>query len=114
MFSSYLQKLGVLPAYLLQESWEQGGVLLDDLPHLLKLGLVPQELKGVDWKTRKHMRKLNTILGTLTVSGNGNAKSHEQLHILYWSNKGSHHPVLHESKMILQSHISIPSTTRHL
>lgn len=43
----YLQELRVFPAKLLQKSWKHGGVLLDSLPHVKKLGLSPQECKGV-------------------------------------------------------------------
>lgn len=44
---AYLQELRVLLAQLLQQSGQQVGVLLDGLPHVEKLGLVPQEGQGV-------------------------------------------------------------------
>lgn len=43
----YLQELGVLLAKLLEEGGQQGRVLLNHLPHVLELGLLPQELQGV-------------------------------------------------------------------
>lgn len=44
---SHLQKLRVLLAQLLEQSGQQRRVLLNHLPHVLELGLVPQELQGV-------------------------------------------------------------------
>lgn len=43
----YLQQLRVLPAELLQQSWEQGGVSLDGLSHVHELGLGSQERQRV-------------------------------------------------------------------
>ena len=43
----YLQQLGVLPADLLQQRGQQGGVLLDQLPHRVELWLVSEEAQGV-------------------------------------------------------------------
>lgn len=48
----YLQQLGVVPAELLQQGRQEGWVLLDDLPHLLELRLVPQELQRVPCRDR--------------------------------------------------------------
>lgn len=47
MLVLYLQQLWVVSSQLLQQSWEEGWVLLDDLSHLLELRLVPQELQRV-------------------------------------------------------------------
>lgn len=43
----YLQQLRVVSAQLLQQGWQEGWVLLDDLSHLLELRLIPQELQRV-------------------------------------------------------------------
>lgn len=43
----YLEQLGVLLAQLLQQRREQRGVLLDHLPHVLELRLLPQEFQRV-------------------------------------------------------------------
>lgn len=43
----YLQQLRVLPAELLQQSWEQSGVPLDGLSHVQKLGLSSQERQRI-------------------------------------------------------------------
>lgn len=43
----HLQELRVLLAQLLEQCREQRWVLLNHLPHVLELGLVPQELQGV-------------------------------------------------------------------
>lgn len=45
--SAHLQELRVVSAQLLQQCRQERRVLLDDLPHLLELWLVPQELKRV-------------------------------------------------------------------
>ena len=37
----YLQQLWVVSAQLLQQGWQEGWVLLDDLSHLLELWLIP-------------------------------------------------------------------------
>ena len=49
---SYLQQLWVVSSQLLQQRWEEGWVLLDDLSHLLELRLVPQELQRVPCRYR--------------------------------------------------------------
>lgn len=47
----YLQQLRVLPAELLQQSWEQGGIPLDGLSHVHELGLSSQERQRVlSWR----------------------------------------------------------------
>ncbi len=43
----YLQQLRVVSAQLLQQGWQEGWVLLNDLSHLLKLRLVPQKFQRV-------------------------------------------------------------------
>ena len=43
----HLQKLGILLAQLLEQGRQQRRILLNHLPHILVLGLVPQELQGV-------------------------------------------------------------------
>lgn len=43
----HLQKLWVFLAQLLKQGRQQRWVLLNHLPHILELGLVPQELQGV-------------------------------------------------------------------
>lgn len=45
--ASHLQQLRVLPTDLLQESWEQRGVLLDQLPHDVELRLVSEEAQRI-------------------------------------------------------------------
>lgn len=45
--STHLQELRVVSTQLLQQGGKEGGVLLDDLSHLLELRLVPQELQRV-------------------------------------------------------------------
>lgn len=44
---AHLQELWVVSAQLLQQCRQERRVLLDDLPHLLELRLVPQELQRV-------------------------------------------------------------------
>lgn len=44
---SHLQKLRVLLAQLLEQCRQKRRVLLNHLPHVLELGLVPQKLQGV-------------------------------------------------------------------
>lgn len=47
----YLQQLGIFPAELLQQSWEQGGIPLDGLSHVHELGLSSQERQRVlSWR----------------------------------------------------------------
>lgn len=46
-FGCYLQQLRVLPAELLQQSWEQSRVPLDGLSHVQKLGLSSQERQRI-------------------------------------------------------------------
>lgn len=46
-FGCYLQQLRVLPAELLQQSWEQRRVPLDGLSHVQKLGLSSQERQRI-------------------------------------------------------------------
>lgn len=54
----YLQQLGVLPAELLQQSWEQGGIPLDGLSHVHKLGLSTQERQRVlSWRHAGRKKK---------------------------------------------------------
>lgn len=50
----HLQKLRVFLAQLLKQGRQQRRVLLNHLPHILELGLVPQELEGVlsRWQER--------------------------------------------------------------
>lgn len=43
----HLQKLRVLLAQLLEQGRQQCRILLNHLPHVLELGLVPQELQGI-------------------------------------------------------------------
>lgn len=50
----YLQQLRVLPADLLQQGWQQGRVLLDQLSHGVELRLVPQEAQRVGWSWEEH------------------------------------------------------------
>lgn len=65
----YLQQLWVVSPELLQQGWQEGWVLLDDLSHLLELRLVPQELQRVPYGARSSSSSDRLAAGHRPCSG---------------------------------------------